>query len=111
MPITTNLESTDMARPVKCRNIVSQPKSYYFKPRGIPLCRLEEITLAADEFQALKYYDSDGKSQIEAAGLMGISRQTFGNIISSVRKKIAEALVHGKALKIEFPNTKEEKKQ
>ena len=90
-----------MARPVKCRNIVSQPKSYYFKPRGIPLCDLEESTLAADEFQALKYYDLDGKSQIEAAQMMGISRQTFGNIIASARKKISAALVHGKALKIE----------
>lgn len=90
-----------MARPVKCRNIVSQPKSYYFKPRGIPLCDLEESTLAADEFQALKYYDLDGKSQIEAAEAMGISRQTFGNIIASARRKIAEALVHGKALRIE----------
>ena len=75
------------------------------------MCELEEISLAADEFQALKYYDSDGKSQIEAAGLMGISRQTFGNIIASARRKIAEALVHGKALKIEFSNNKEEKKQ
>lgn len=90
-----------MARPIKCRNIVSHPRSYYFKPRGIPLCELEEISLAADEFQALKYYDSDGKSQIEAAEAMGISRQTFGNIIASARRKIAEALVHGKALKIE----------
>ena len=90
-----------MARPVKCRNIVSQPKSYYFKPRGIPLCDLEESTLAADEFQALKYYDLDGKSQIEAAEARGISRQTFGNIIASARRKIAEALVHGKALRIE----------
>lgn len=90
-----------MARPVKCRNIVSQPKSYYFKPRGIPLCDLEESTLAADEFQALKYYDLDGKSQIEGAEAMGISRQTFGNIIASARRKIAEALVHGKALRIE----------
>jgi len=31
---------------------------------------------------------------------MGISRQTFGNIIAGAHKKIADALVNGKALKI-----------
>lgn len=99
-----------MARPVKCRNIVSQPGAYYFKPRGIPLCVLEEISLAADEFQALKYYDMDGRSQTEAAELMGISRQTFGNIIASARWKIADALANGKALKIEKYKEKNEDK-
>ena len=32
---------------------------------------------------------------------MRISRQTFGNIIRSAHKKIADALINGKALKIE----------
>lgn len=90
-----------MARPVKCRNIASRPKSYYFKPRAVPLCELEEETLAADEFQALKYADYDGMEQKQAAALMGISRQTFGNILASSRKKIAAAIVYGRALRIE----------
>jgi len=32
---------------------------------------------------------------------MNISRQTFGRIVESARKKIADALVNGKALSIE----------
>ncbi len=32
---------------------------------------------------------------------MNISRQTFGNIVDSAHKKIADALLNGKALKIE----------
>ena len=90
-----------MARPVKCRNIESSPRSYYFKPRGIPMFELEEICLAADEFQALKYADADAMMQTEAAALMGISRQTFGNILARARAKVADALIHGKALRIE----------
>ncbi|MCR4819876.1 MAG: DUF134 domain-containing protein [Elusimicrobiales bacterium] len=97
-----------MARPVKCRNIESSPRSYYFKPRGIPMFELEEICLAADEFQALKYADADAMMQTEAAALMGISRQTFGNILARARAKVAVALIHGKALRIENANTRQE---
>ena len=39
--------------------------------------------------------------QEEAAEKMKISRQTFGRIIDSAHRKVAEALVEGKALKIE----------
>lgn len=92
-----------MARPVKCRQIISKPKSYYFKPRAVPLCELEEVCMAADEFQAIKYADLDKIEQLEAAGKMHISRQTFGNILARARRKMAEAIVFGKALKIEQP--------
>ncbi len=73
----------------------------YFKPRGIPLDRLEEVTLKLDEWEALRLADWEGLYQEEAAGRMGISRQTFGNIIESAHKKIADVLLHAKALKIE----------
>jgi len=35
---------------------------------------------------------------------MNISRQTFGRIIESAHQKLADVLVHGKALKIEKGN-------
>jgi len=54
-----------------------------------------------DEFQALKYAELDGKDQTSAAAAMKISRQTFGNILASARRKLADAVVNGKALKIE----------
>ncbi len=90
-----------MARPFKNRKITSEPRAYYFKPRAVPLCELEEATLFLDEFQALKHSELDGKAQAAAAAAMKISRQTFGNILASARRKLADAVVNGKALKIE----------
>ncbi len=90
-----------MARPKNCRRIGAMPESDYFKPRGIPLSFLEEVTLTVDEFEAMRLADMDGLYQEQAAKKMNVSRPTFGRIIESAHKKIAEALVKGKALKIE----------
>ena len=90
-----------MARPKNCRLVGSAPGSNYFKPRGIPLFVLEEVILAIDEFEAVRLADFEGLYQDQAAERMKVSRQTFGRILESARKKIAEALVKGKALKIE----------
>jgi predicted DNA-binding protein (UPF0251 family) len=77
------------------------PESNYFKPRGIPLSVLEEVVLTVDEFEAIRLADLEGLYQEKAAEKMSVSRQTFGRIIDSAHKKVAEALVKGKALKIE----------
>jgi predicted DNA-binding protein (UPF0251 family) len=90
-----------MARPRNCRRVGSVPESNYFKPRGIPLTMLEEVVLTVDEFEAIRLADLENLYQEQAAGKMNVSRQTFGRIIESARKKVAEALVRGKALKIE----------
>jgi predicted DNA-binding protein (UPF0251 family) len=79
----------------------SIPESNYFKPRGIPLSMLEEVVLAVDECEAIRLADLEGLYQEQAAEKMKVSRQTFGRIIESARRKVAEALVKGKALKIE----------
>jgi predicted DNA-binding protein (UPF0251 family) len=62
---------------------------------------LEEVSLGVDEFEAIRLADLEGLYQEEAAEKMKISRQTFGNIINSAHKKIAEVLIEAKALKIE----------
>jgi predicted DNA-binding protein (UPF0251 family) len=90
-----------MARPRHCRRISCLPESKYFKPRGIPLSTLEEIILTFDEFEAIRLADLEALYQEQAAREMNVSRQTFGRIIESAHKKVAEALVKGKALKIE----------
>ncbi|MCJ7748108.1 MAG: DUF134 domain-containing protein [Desulfobacterales bacterium] len=90
-----------MARPINCRRVGSMPESNYFKPRGIPLTMLEEVILTIDEFEAVRLADLEGLYQEQSAEKMNISRQTFGRIIESAHKKVAEALVKGKALKIE----------
>jgi predicted DNA-binding protein (UPF0251 family) len=62
---------------------------------------LEEIILTVDEFEAIRLADLEGLYQEQAAEKMNISRPTFGRIIESAHKKVAEALVRGRALKIE----------
>jgi predicted DNA-binding protein (UPF0251 family) len=93
-----------MARPVKSRKICCLPDCTIFKPAGIPRFELEEITLTIDEFETIRLSDLEGLYQEEAAREMGISRQTFGNIIKSARQKIASGLVNGMAIKIDGGN-------
>jgi predicted DNA-binding protein (UPF0251 family) len=90
-----------MARPKHCRRVGFLPDSKYFKPRGIPLSVLEEVLLTVDECEAIRLADLEGLYQEQAAERMAVSRQTFGRIIESAHKKVAEALIKGKALRIE----------
>lgn len=90
-----------MGRPKKCRKIDCTPSAYYFKPRGIPLVNLEEICLSLDELEAVRLADLEGLYHEDAAASMNVSRATFGRILAEGRGKIAEALLKGKALKIE----------
>jgi uncharacterized protein len=90
-----------VARPRNCRRVGSMPQSDYFKPRGIPLSMLEEVILTVDELEAIRLADLEGLYQEQAAEKMKVSRPTFGRIVESAHKKVAEALVKGKALKIE----------
>lgn len=87
-------------RPIKPRKICFNPDVTYFKPRGIPLKELEEIELNIDELEALRLCDLKRLEQIEAAEKMNVSRSTIQRIISSARKKIADAIINGKAIKI-----------
>ena len=90
-----------MPRPFKYRRVCGTPGADYFKPRGIPLSDLQEVGLTIDEFEAIRLADLEGLYQEDAAKKMAISRQTFGNIVAAAHKKIADAIVNGKALKIE----------
>jgi len=89
-----------MARPRCPRRVVAPPRVGYFKPAGVPLRGLEEIALSVDEFEALRLADLEGLYQDQAALRMGISRATFARIVEASRRKVAEALVHGRALRI-----------
>lgn len=89
-----------MTRPKKDRCLKFNPEVLYFKPRGIPLSTLEEEELFPDELESLKLHDVDGLDQTEAAKRMNISQPTFGRILDKAYKKIAIAVVKGKAIKI-----------
>jgi predicted DNA-binding protein (UPF0251 family) len=89
-----------MPRPRIARCLRFKPDVYYFKPQGVPLRMLEEVVLLPDELEALKLYEIDELQQEEAAKKMKISQPTFARILGSARKKIAQAIVKGKAIKI-----------
>ncbi len=90
-----------MTRPRVFRKVYETPRATCFKPRGIPLSALETVQLGLDELEAVRLADLEGLYQEEAAERMGVSRQTFGNIVAAARKKIADALVNAKALTME----------
>lgn len=89
-----------MPRPEKIRKIRCSPASYYFKPKDIPMSELEEINLGSDELEAIRLADMDELFQENAAEKMNISRSTFGRILMRAHKKIAEAIIYGKAIRI-----------
>jgi predicted DNA-binding protein (UPF0251 family) len=89
----------------KClRYIEHSPEVTYYKPAGIPMRVLEEVVISLDEIEAIRLADYEKFYQEEAAGRMNISRQTFGRIIESAHQKIAEAILNGKAIRIEGGN-------
>jgi len=93
-----------MVRPKKPRKINFDPNIVYFKPRAIPLSSLEEIELTLDEIEALRLCDLENFDQKRAAKKMKISQSTLNRILTSARKKVAKALIEGKAIKIKKSN-------
>jgi len=90
-----------MPRPYCLRQIGFRPDADYFKPAGIPVYALEQVTLTLDEVEALRLADLNKLYQEEAAKQMKISRPTFSRIVEEARRKTADALIHGKALRLE----------
>ncbi len=90
-----------MPRPFCPRRIAGRPAASIFKPVGVPLRDLDEVVLSLDEFEAIRLADLDDHYHEQAGGQMGVSRATFSRIVDSAHRKIADALVHGKALRIE----------
>jgi len=86
------------------RKVSFTPLVTYFKPAGIPLAGLKEVQLLVEEAEAIRLKDIEGLEQEECAQKMNISRSTFSRILDSARKKIADALLNGKAIHIEGGN-------
>jgi len=83
------------------RRIGFVPGVTYFKPAGIPLRNLEEVVVTLDELEALRLADLEGLYQEQAAEQMKISRPTFSRVAEAARRKVADALINGKALRLE----------
>ena len=90
-----------MPRPRIRRRIRGRPSSFYFKPAGIRMIELEESVLTIAEFEAVRLVDLNEVSQDKAGKNMQVSQSTLSRILKSGRKKIADAIVKGKAIRIE----------
>jgi len=88
-------------RPKKTRWIKCRPQERCFRPQCKPLSQLDGVYLSFDEFEAVRLANLEGLKQEEAARKMKISRPTFSRIETSAHKKIADALVNIKAIRIE----------
>jgi predicted DNA-binding protein (UPF0251 family) len=97
-------EKSPVGRPTKWRRVGVVPQITYFKPAGLPLSTLEEVCLSVEEAEALRLKDLQGLEQEECADQMSISRPTFQRLLGAARYKVADALIHGKAIRIEGGN-------
>lgn len=80
------------------------PQVTYFKPAGVPARLLEGVALSVEELEAIRLKDVEGLQQEECAEKMHISRPTFHRVLESARRKVADVLINGKALRIEGGN-------
>lgn len=90
-----------MPRPLKSRRVAFLPEATYFKPAGVPLRLLDEVILSVEEAESVRLKDLEGLAQTPSAEKMNISRPTFQRVLASARRKIADALLNGKAVRIE----------
>ena len=93
-----------MPRPPKCHRVAFLPNVNYFKPAGVPLRILDEVILSVGEAEAIRLKDLEGLEQEEGAERMNISRPTFQRVLASARQKVADALLTGKAIRIDGGN-------
>ena len=90
-----------MPRPISGRLLGAPIAARVMKPAGIPAAALEEVVLGFDEAEAIRLADLEGLYQEAAARSMGVSRQTFGRIVETARRKVADAILNGKALRLD----------
>ena len=93
-----------MPRPTCPRRVGFTPSTTYFKPAGTPMGVLEEVLLGRDELEAIRLKNLVGLSQEQAASQMGVSQPTFHRLLVSAHQKLTDAVINGKALRIEGGN-------
>jgi len=93
-----------MGRQPLWRRVGFIPRVTYFKPAGVRLDQSQEICLAVEEAEAIRLKDLEGLEQEECAQRMNVSRTTFARVLNSARQKMADALLNGKAIRIEGGN-------
>jgi predicted DNA-binding protein (UPF0251 family) len=91
-----------MARPPRClcRGIKFKPHVVYFKPQGVPISGLQVVELSMEELEAYRLRYIGNLEQKAAASELHISQSTYQRMLYSSYKKIADALINGKAIRI-----------
>jgi uncharacterized protein len=89
-----------MPRPCKKRRVTCNPMATSFGPQSGSKRNLESVALTYDELEAIRLADYEGLYQEQAAAKMKISRQTFGNIVASAHRKVADFLINSKRLSV-----------
>jgi predicted DNA-binding protein (UPF0251 family) len=82
------------------QGIKFKPNVVFFKPQGVPLRELEIVEISLEEIEAYRLRHIDDLEQIEAAKKMRATTSTYQRILYSASKKIADALINGKAIQI-----------
>ncbi len=88
-------------RPKKTRRIKCEPGERCFRPQCKPLSKLEGVHMTIDEFEAIRLAYLEDFDQEKIAKMMKVHRSTVSRILGSANKKIADALVNIKAIRIE----------
>ena len=71
-----------------------------FKPAQTPLRELDSTDIHHDEIEAVNLCDGIGLTQEQAGRKLGVSRGTVQRLVASGRRKIIDAIVGGKALRV-----------
>lgn len=90
-----------MARPRKRRRVCCMPQSNLFGSLNAAIDMEHIVTMTVDEYETIRLIDLEGFTQEECAKQMNIARTTVQGMYNTARKKLAESLVNGKALRIE----------
>ena len=91
-----------MPRPAKHRFVEFIPEVSSFEPQGMSF--REEVIIPIEELEAIRLKDLEGLDQEDCAQRMHISRATFQRVLESARMKMADAMVNGKAIRVEGGN-------
>ncbi|MBN2233096.1 MAG: DUF134 domain-containing protein [Deltaproteobacteria bacterium] len=93
-----------MPRPPIPRTIQEPPRCRRFQPVPSPPGGGVPLALSLEGCEALRLSDLLGLDQETAAREMGVSRPTYGRILTAARGVVAEALVTGRELEISGGN-------
>ena len=117
-----------MARPRKCRRVCRFPYTLGFSPeypddetgisaengaeadtretaenrcgKGTARKNRDAVVMTLDEYETIRLIDKEGMSQEQCSDFMQIARTTVQHIYTGARRKLADALVDGRPLRI-----------